>query len=446
MSLTQIIMAVGAVLFIWAWKKKPDLIAIVLFTSIVADVNFNIAFLPLNFRAILTLALLAKIYMDKDKLDMPSFGSLGYTMHIGLFIVYVLLISAKNDLWNMDLTKEFVLCFISAYLGYYYYFKKNSYFIFKWGIILGGLVCFGDLAYTYAILGGFPVQRFYYTFLPGFGMYNHNFFGYICGGSFVFLLADYLTSDKDTKINLLMMPVMFLGTLLSTSRSSLLLIIIVALVLICKALVSANKGKKAYTLVAMTVACLFITLFIFQIITTLIGSDSEFLTTITARLIDEPVAMLNRALGNNYVEANLDSMDWRAEASATAYEAYTKIMPADEQLLGIGYNGFVTRDYGHGYDAHNGVLLMLIEFGAVGFIIYMSLLIGVVAKATKLKLNSPFSVLLIYMFMYVVSHNKEITAFLAFLVTGSLTAHIQHAIMQNNNIPQVKIRFSRAAN
>jgi O-antigen ligase len=270
-------------------------------------------------------------------------------------------------------------------------------------------------------------------------MYNHNFFGYICGAAFVFLLADYLTSDKGTKMNLLFMPIMFLGTLLSTSRSSLLLIVIVALVLIVKALMSANKGKKAYTLLMMTVACLFITLFIFQIITSIIGTESEFLVTITARLVDEPVAMLNRALGNNYVEANLDSMDWRAEASATAFDAFKNLMPADEQLFGIGYNGFLSRDYGHGYDAHNGVLLMLIEFGVVGAVIYMALLIGLVVKATKLKLNSPSSVLLIYMFMYVVSHNKEITAFFAFLVTGTLTAHIQHAMMENESIQYIRV-------
>src|SRR5688572_7975947 len=221
-------MAVGAIFFIWSWVKKPDLLAIAFFTSIVGDVNFNLNGLPLNFRAIMTLSLLAKIYMDSQKQpnNFPGFGSLGYTKHIAIFIIYVLLISAKGGLWSMDLTKEFILCFASAYLGYYYYFKKNGYILFKWGIILGGMVCFSDLAYTYAILGGFPVQRFYYLFLPGYGMYNHNFFGYICGASFVFLLADYLTSDKGTKINLLFMPIMFLGTLLSTSRSSLLLIVL----------------------------------------------------------------------------------------------------------------------------------------------------------------------------------------------------------------------------
>lgn len=448
MTTTQIIAAIGAILFIWTWMKKPDLLAICFFASIVADINFDLPGLPMNFRAIMTLSLLAKVYMEsqKEKGDYPAFGSLGYTKHITIFIIYVLLISVKGGMWTVELTKEFILCFTSAYLAYYYYFKKKGYILLKWGLILGGLDCCADLAYTYGICGGFPVQRVHHQIGLGFGLYNHNFFGYICGASFVFLLADYLSSDKGTKINLVFLPMMFLGTLLSTSRSALLLIVIVALVLICKSLVSANKGKKAYTLVMMTITCLFITLGMFQIATTLLGSESEFLVTITARMVDEPVAMLNRALGNNYVEANLDSMDWRAEASATAFDAFKNIMPADEQLLGIGYNGFLARDYGHGYDAHNGVLLMLIEFGVVGTIIYMSLLTGLITKATKLKLNSPFSVLLIYMFMYVVSHNKEITAFLAFLVTGSLTAHIQHALMEQESIPRVRITQLNRAN
>jgi hypothetical protein len=443
MTRTQIIMALGSIGFIWAWVKKPEWIAILLFTSIVADVNFNLP-LPLNYRAMVTLAMLAKVFMDKDK-DMdnfyPKFGSLGYTKFIAVFLIYVLLVTAKNHLLSMDLVKEFFLYFCAAFLCYYWYFKKKSYYIFKWGMIWGGLIMFGDLAYTYAFIGYFPVQRFYYLFLPGFGMYNHNFFGYICGASFVFLLADYLNSTKGTKINLLMMPIMFLGTLLSTSRSSLLLVVIFALVLIIKALFSSNKGKKAYTLLVMIVACLFITLFIFQIITSIIGTESEFLTTITGRLIDEPVAMLNRALGNNYVEANLDSMDWRAEASATAYDSFVHLLKPDEQLLGIGYSGYLARDYGHGYDAHNGILLMLIEFGVAGFIMYVCFLFGLIIKATKLKLNSPFSILLIYMIMYVSSHNKEITACLAFMVTASLTAQIQEKLHKEASLPRVNVRI-----
>ncbi|MEO8404384.1 MAG: O-antigen ligase family protein [Chitinophagaceae bacterium] len=442
MSLSSIIMAIGGVVFIYALFKKIDWIAILLFTSIVADINFDLPGMPLNFRAVTTLCLLLKVLAEKKDPDnpFPSFISLSYCWHITFFIVYVWLISAKNSLMNMDLFKEMTLALISAFLGYYFYFRKGSYEIFKISITLGGLVCFGDLAYTYAFCGGFPVQRFYHLIVGGFELNNHNFFGYICGGVFVFLLADYLNAEGKTKMNLLMMPVMFLGTLLSTSRSSLLLVFIFALVMVIRALMSQNKGKKAYTLVVMTIACLFITLFIFQIVGSMLGSDSGFITTITGRLIDEPMAMINRALGNSYNENSLDSMEWRKEASSIAYDSFKGLIP-EEQLFGIGYNGFLTRDYGHGYDAHNGVLLMMIEFGVFGFLVYMALLIGLIIKSAKLKLHSPFSVLLIYMILYITSHNKELTAFFAFLVTGTLAAQIQYRLegRQAKEFTQIEI-------
>lgn len=418
----MIAMAVGGTGFLWALFKKPDLIAILLFTTIIADINFDLPLMPLNFRAITTLCLLGKIVSENDK-SIPSFLGVKYAWSISFFILYVLATTANNGLWAMDITKEFILSFIASYLAFHYYFKKNGYQIFKASIILAGLSCLADLGYTYVILGGFPVLRIYYLFTPSFAVCNHNFFGYICGAAFVFLLSDYLTTNSNNKINLLLMPAMFLGVLLSTSRSSLLILIIISLVLIARGLVSQQKGKKASTLVVITVACLCIVLFLFQIIQSFISTESDFFAQITARMIDEPMAMLNRALGNQYDANNLDSMDWRAEASSLAYNTYISFPPM-EKLFGIGYNGFYFRDYGHGYDAHNGILLIMIEFGFIGFLIYFGILFSLIFKSLRYKIESPFTVLLIFMIMYVASHNKELTAFFAFLVTGSLAAQI----------------------
>lgn len=437
-------MAVGGIGFVYALLKRTDWVAIILFTAIIADVNFDVPGMPLNFRAMASVLLLFKVMQEK-KVGIPSFFSEGYTWQITFFTIYVLLISAKFGLFNMDMFKEFILALISAYLGYYFYFRDKGYQVFKTSIILGGLVCFGDLAYTYALCGGFPVQRFYLVVTGGFTFFNHNFFGYVCGAAFVFLLSDYLNSEKKDKISLMLLPVMFLGVLLSTSRSSLLMVIIVAVVLIAKGLSSQKKGKKAHSLIMITIACFFITIFMFSIVRGILGPNNEFMTTITARMIDEPMAMLNRALGNSYNENSLDSMDWRAEASTIAYDAYVGLLP-EEQAFGIGYNGFLYRDYGHGYDAHNGVLLMMIEFGLFGFLFYMVVLGKMVMKAQRLKLSSPFVVTLIYMFLYVTSHNKELTAFFCFLVTGTLAAQLRHVTIQQEEELQRYKEIRMAAN
>lgn len=426
MSLSQIIYIVGGILFVYFLSKKPDFIAIGLFVAIIADINFTLSGMPLNFRATMTIALLARILLGKDKKPIPSFIAHGYTKTIIFFLVYALGVSFMNGIFTFDMLKEGILCFISAYLAYYYFFKYGSNQIFKVGIILGGLICLGDLAYTYAFVGGFPVLRIYYLFVPAFGFMNHNFFGQICALAFIYVLSDYLTSNNKVKLNLYMMPPLFLGVLLSTSRSALLIVAIVSIWLIAKGLFSAHKGKKAGTLILVTIGCLFLTLFIFQIIQSVFHINSEFFETITARLIEEPMAMLNRAMGNNYNTNQLDSMDWRIEATNIASETFEKL-PLEEKMFGIGIGGFGVRNYGNGYDAHNGILLMMIEFGVIGSVVYFGMIFSLLYRAFRRKISSPMATCIIFLVLYITSHNKELVSTLAYLLTGGLTAELHFA-------------------
>jgi hypothetical protein len=430
--LKLIILLVGGGFFLYALAKKPDWIALLLFTLIVADVNFDLNGLPLNFRATITVILFLRIFGEIHASDHPTFFSNGLTWHMIFLLVYISAISQMNGLLDIALFKEFFLRFVSAYIGYYYFFKRNNYYFLKTGIILGGLICLGDLAWTYAH-GGFPVTRIYYQFTPAFEFNNHNFFGYICGTAFVFLLSDYLTQTKTNKMTLLLMPFQFLGVLLSTSRGALLAMIVVTIVLIGKALLSKTHGKKASTLITMTVVCLLLAIFILPIATTVLGIQNDFLTTITGRLIDEPLAMINRALGNDFNANNLDSMEWREEASSLAYNYYMSL-PSSDQVIGIGYGGFLARDVGSGYDAHNGLLLLLIETGVLGFVIYFSMIFSFWMKVRKLKLSSPAFVSIVFILIYVTSHNKEITSFFAFLIMGSLIAEIRYATMPREEV------------
>ncbi len=427
MPIKLFILIGGGIGFLYALFKKPDLIAILLFSLVVADVNFDLAGgIPL--RTTITLILFARIYGEQRSLAFPGFFSNGLTWHLIFFVIYISLVSMMNGLLTVALLKEFLLSCISAYLAYYYFFKKKSHQLLKTGMILGGLICLADLAYTYAVYGGFPVVRLYYAFTPRWEYNNHNFFGYVCGTCFVFLLSDYLTSKSSGKLTLWLMPCMFLGVLLSTSRGALVAMVIVTVVLIGKALMSKNKGKRAYTIVTITLVCIILAMFILPIATSVLGIKSEFLETITTRLVDEPVAMINKMMGNSYKTESMETVEWREEASSLAYNYYVNL-PSNDQALGIGYGGFLARDIGHGYDAHNGILLILIETGFIGFAIYFSLVISFWAKVRSLKLSSPAFVSIVFIILYVTSHNKEITSFFAFLIMGSLIAEIKYASM-----------------
>jgi hypothetical protein len=211
--------------------------------------------------------------------------------------------------------------------------------------------------------------------------------------------------------------------------------IIMTVVLIGKALMNRSKGKKASKIISITAVCIVLAIFILPIATSVLGIKSEFLETITVRLVEEPVAMLNKMMGNSYKAESMETVEWREEASLLAYNYYMN-RPPDDQAIGIGYGGFLARDIGHGYDAHNGILLLLIETGFIGFIIYFSLIISFWIKVRSLGLSSPAFVSIIFIILYVTSHNKEITSFFAFLIMGSLIAEIKHASMPEEVISE----------
>jgi O-antigen ligase len=87
----------------------------------------------------------------------------------------------------------------------------------------------------------------------------------------------------------------------------------------------------------------------------------------------------------NYNANALEAMDWREEASADAFAAFMNLSSL-EQIFGIGYWGFIVRDLGHtGLNPHNGFLLLLIETGIVGLLIYVILVASIIKRSSEIK-------------------------------------------------------------
>ena len=86
----------------------------------------------------------------------------------------------------------------------------------------------------------------------------------------------------------------------------------------------------SFSLAAATIGIL-----LFSTISMYFNLDSKFVDEVLFRLVDEPIAILQRAMGQNYNIQNLGSMDWREEAAAQAYDAYMNL-PVIEQIFGIG--------------------------------------------------------------------------------------------------------------
>jgi hypothetical protein len=438
----SIVIILAGIIFLYLLVAKPEVIAVLFFTITIADINFELGGLPLNARALIGLAIFGRIIISEKNEMQKGFISNSNILIIIGFTLYTVLVTAFNDLITPGFIKQCFLTLIAVYCGYYYYMKEGNLRYLKISLILAGLICFFDLAYTYKEYGEFPVQRVYQWLLKVpieldeegkiLEIINHNFYGLICGMSFVVIINGFINQKSPNKLLLLLLPVMFLGVLMSTSRSTLLGIIVISMVLITRELRHKERAQKALLLITMAIGILFLSLFLFTTLQSYFTLESDFVERISQRLVDEPIAVFNKHLGMNYNANSLEAMDWREEASADAFAAFLKLHPL-EQTFGIGYWGFIVRDLGRtGINPHNGFLLLLIETGIVGLLIYSILIYSIIRRSLKVNSNiSPLVTTLIFVIFYCIGQNGELTSSITFLFITNLIAENECLAIQN---------------
>ena len=438
----SIVIILGGIIFLYLLVTKPEVIAVLFFTITIADINFELGGLPLNARALIGLAIFGRtIISEKNDWQRGFITNSNILLIIG-FTLYTILVTAFNDLITASFIKQSFLTLIAVYCGYYYYMKEGNLRFLKISLILAGLICFLDLGYTYKEYGQFPVQRVYHWLMKVPIEYdedgniveiiNHNFYGLVCGMSFVVILNGFINSKSPNKLILLLLPVMFLGVLMSTSRSTLLGIIVISIVLIFRELKHRERAQKAVLLITMAIGILFLSLFLFTTLQSYFTLENDFIERITQRLVDEPVAVFNKHLGMNYNAQALEAMDWREEASADAFNAFMNLHPL-EQVFGIGYWGFIVRDLGRtGINPHNGFLLLLIESGIVGLLVYAFLIVSIIRRSLKVNTHiSPLVTTLIFVIFYCIGQNGELTSSITFLFITNLIAENEYLALQN---------------
>jgi hypothetical protein len=432
-----LIVAIAGICFMYALITKPEIVAVLFFIITIADINFQLGGMPMNARALIGIALFVRTLADRDNKHIPNFLLNGQNVFIVIFIFYNILVTKMYDLAKPEFIKLSALTFIAVYCGYYYFFKKGNASYLRTALIIAALICFADLVFTYATLGQFPVQRIYLDMLniqleydengKAIEVINHNFFGLICGTCFVYLLNDYINNSSENKLTLVLLPIMLLGVLMSTSRSTLLGLITMSVFLIARELKNQEKAKRAYKLISLGVGSIFLALFLFTTFQSYFNLSSEFMDGITLRLIDEPIASLNKQLGLNYNVQSLDAMDWRQEASANAFQAFLDLNFI-EQLFGIGFGGFVERDLGHNLlNPHNGMLLLLVESGIIGLIMYTLLCITIIRASLRAHPGiSPMVTTLLFVIVYCIGQNGELTSSITFLFVSMMIAETEY--------------------
>jgi O-antigen ligase len=235
---------------------------------------------------------------------------------------------------------------------------------------------------------------------------------------------------------------MFMTVLMSTSRSALMALIVVAFILIFNGIKHKEERKKVSKIATFAIGAIIVGILLFTTVGMYLKLDSKFVDEVVFRLTDEPIAIIQKALGQNYNVQNLGSMDWREEASADAYAAYMHL-PFNEQLTGIGQGGFLDRNLGHGLNPHNGILLILIETGIIGLLLYIIMVGGVIGEAIKLKHISPSFAVLVFTLIYGIGQNGEMTSTTTFLFVATMIAE-QKFIKMTRNDPDFSLEAIHA--
>ncbi len=422
--------------FVFALIRRPEIIAIILFTLVIAGIDVY------YLRPVLTLALFGRVIVDKHTMaKFSSYLGLPYVKLLIVFLVYGIFVSLSQDLFTYDLFKGDLDTIMLTYFVYYFYFKNGNANHVKAAMIAAALICFADLAYTYIVFGSFPMHRIYSLFTgsgetvdyqTAFAGINWNFFGQICGMGFIYLLCDYIKSRKSNKLSIWLLPVMLLGVLMSTSRSAILGLLVITILIILNSINFREQKKRVAKIGMLGIGAIMLSMLLFATVGKYLNLDSGFIDGIVSRLSDEPIAMVKKALGQPYNIHNLGSMDWREESAENAYSAYMN-MDLKEQMFGIGYLGFETRNIGHGFDAHNATLLLLIEDGLVGFTIYFILIGGLIFQSIVVKNYSPSLFVLGFIIIYGLAQNREWIGWTTFIFVGCILTEIEYLRFERKN-------------
>jgi hypothetical protein len=426
--LSYIILLAAAAFFMYALIHKPEIVAVLLFTIVLTQLN--ITFL----RPVLTLALFGRIIVDKKtRAKYPAFLTLPYVKLLTVFLIYGLFISLWQELYNYDLLKGDIDTVMLSYCVYHFYFKHENADQLQNALIITGLICFADLAYTYIVFGSFPIHRLFnlITGIPedvgeeeiSSGA-NWNFYGQMCGMCFVFILSDFVKFRSLNKFKVWLLPIMLLGVFMSTSRSAILALLIITILIIINGINYKEQKRRLAKVGVFAIGAAMIGFLLLALLGKYINLNTKVLDEISSRLTEEPVAMLQKAMGQSYNVNSLGSMDWREESAENAYAAYLNL-PLTEQIFGIGIRGFESRKLGHGFNAHNATLLLLIEYGMVGFALFFLLIGGIIIQSFSQKNASPSLMVIIFIIIYGLGQNREWTSWTMFLFVFCVVAELQ---------------------
>ncbi len=420
----------AAVFLLFTAIEKPYFVAAILVFFFIYNLNLELPG-PLDARGLLTVVLFARLFLfDKQNYILVKnylFRDLnGILIIIFLFLSFYVSFSNYGGL--QELLKTTILLIVSLILGFIIIINGEGKKVFFNAIVLTGILSTIDILYSSMTYGTLNTKSLIKVILfKDLQGGNHNGIGFLCAIAIILVYIYFIRKQLSKKNSFILMFILGLGLLISTSRSSLIALLIVLLIsFLVQKEITFNPNK---ILISFLGIIIFFISFYF-VYNTLLSSGqfkSSFVDQTYWRLYQEPMSFFG---GNE--EQVFDkwgfkmegTTSWRLERGMNDVLKYSQLDP-EVILFGLGIKGYVwSRFGGDKLNAHNGYVLLLVERGIIGFLILVFVLINLSIRSLKLlrnqSINTPIVYIILIIMFYTIGQNSDLTTNLAFLLYGAM--------------------------
>jgi len=448
MEIILIITALSLLIgFIFIIVEKPFFLVSLLIFMMVYVFNLPVPG-PLDARGLLLLIIFTRIvFFDKDNLSLVN-NYLFKNKYFGLVIVFILLTTITTYINAESLKvalKNQILSFMSVILGFLVLSDKRGRNAFILGLLAVGLVSVFDLVVHYVKFDGrnqnrFTILRLLDLLSTGEDLRtNHNTVGMLAGITFIFVYLNHFHKNWKKIYTVPLMIILGSGVFLSTSRSA---VISVFLIVIYISFSSGNIKSKLNKIIVSAVALAFIyaTFYLsYNLIIKNSALENNLIKGVYFRLYEEPLHFFGAGtkVYNKYSgESRKNNLDFRLEKASRDINKFST-KDIFTQSLGYGKGGYENfgekifiknSDKSSVLSPHNGYIMLLVEHGIVGLIIYLIFAIGLIVKSIKTNKERHLQVPVFYIYLmlmiYVIAQNGELTNSLSFLLIGGMIANL----------------------
>ena len=326
-------------------------------------------------------------------------------------------------------------------LGFIIIINGHGRKVFLLGILAASILTAIDLIWSTIKFSSLNIQslvKFY--LLHDHEGNNHNPLAMVCALGLIMIYYAFIKKQVSILISGSIILLLSLGIMLSTSRSTILAIILVLIILFLVQKEIQFNIKKIMTMVIGFTTFFISFYFLYHALISSGDFKSSFIDQAYYRLYEEPISLLGgneKKVFNERGNEKKSNTEWRYNRSMKDLAKYSRLN-LKTQLFGLGTGGYINENFGDDFfadqqfDAHNGYVLILVERGLIGLLIFIFIMVVLSYKSFKQLRYGLIDTPIVYPFLiiaiYAIGQNAELTAQLAFLFLGAMIGNTKEAL------------------